>query len=195
MSKLSDYYFNDDQPEIMSGQEISSITSSDVDIDNFPSIVDRFYTKYYYRKTTTTSNENEDHIILIHSNRICLIGLAPKHIAFKKGIDSVNYAIGTQNKVIGKSKKGAMNLQPSSSIAAIKCKDGSEYKIISCITGKLLQINEKLIKQPELLSIDGDGYVAICLPKLENSNIIRDSLLTQQQYDDNDNDETNTELN
>lgn len=190
MSELSDYYFND-EPEIICGQEVSSILSFDINIDNFPSIVDRFFTKYYHRKTTIIDDQqlNEDHMILFHSNRICLICLSPKHIAFKKGIESVNFAIGnidrTQNKVIGKSKKGAMNLQPSSSIAAITCKDGSEYKIISCITGKLLQVNEKLINEPQLLlSVDGgDGFVAICLPKLENCNLIKETLLTQEQYD------------
>lgn len=185
MSQLSDYYFNE-KPETIAGQEVPSIVAG-VNVDSYPSIVDRFFTKYYYRKPDAV--DNEDHIILFHSNRICLVALAPSHIAFRKGVQSVNFDIGnidrTQNKVIGKSKKGAMNLQPSSSLAIVKCMDGTEYKVLSCITGKLVQVNEKLIDEPTILEREGDGFVAICLPKLENCNSIKDSLLSQQQYDGN----------
>lgn len=184
MSQLSDYYFKEN-PEIIAGQEVPSIVSG-VNSDSYPSIVDRFFTKYYYRKPDAV--DNEDHIVLFHSNRICLVTLAPSHIARQKGVESVNFDIGnidrTQNKVIGKSKKGAMNLQPTSSLAIVKCKDGTEYKVVSCITGKLVQVNEKLIDEPSMLWREGDGFVAICLPKLENCNSIKDSLLSQAQYDE-----------
>lgn len=160
-----------------------------------PSVVDRFFTRYY--KIFSDEKENEDHIILFHSNRICLIGLAQKHIAFKKGIDSIRFDIGNidrgKNNVKGKGKKGGMALQPNSTIAIIKCKDNSEYRIQSCITAKLIEINKNLIDNPELINIEGQGYVAIVLVKPENCDLTKDKLFSQLQYDMIRNDDKPTE--
>lgn len=152
--------------------------------ENFPSIVDRFFTRYYKIFTDTPG---EDHTVLIHTNRICLITLAPSHIAFKKGIKSITYNIGnvdrSQFKVSGKGKKGGMILQPNSKIAVITCHDESEYKISSCIYGNLIETNERIVADPELIQQEGDGFIAIVLPKIEQMAKIKDSLLTQTQYD------------
>lgn len=180
MTELSDYYFNEEQ-HLVDGRECPSIIN-DFD-ENCPGLVDRYFTRFYYRKSDT---ENEDHQILIHSNRICLVGLAPSHIAFVKGIKSVDFNIGNtdrrENHCSGKGKKGAMNLQPSSALAIITCNDDTQYKIISCITGKLIEVNERLIDNPELLAQEGNGYVAICLPKIENSDVIKQNLISEESY-------------
>lgn len=106
---LSDYYFTE-EPMVICGQPVPSICG-DFDAD-CPSVVDRFFTRYYYRKPGTV---DEDHLVLFHSNRICIIGLAPSHVALQKGVVSVNFNIGnvdrSQNQCSGKGKKGAMNLQ------------------------------------------------------------------------------------
>jgi len=180
MTELSDYYFNEEK-ELANGKECPSILC---DFDaNCPSLVDRYFTRFYYRKSDA---DNEDHQILIHSNRICLVGLAPSHIAFAKGIKSVDFNIGNadrrQNIVSGKGKKGAMNLQPLSALAIVTCKDDTQYRVISCITGKLLEVNERLIDNPELLAQEGNGYVAICLPKIENAEVIKKSLISEESY-------------
>lgn len=180
MTSLSDYYF-DETPHIICGLTVPSIVK-DFNED-CPSVVDRFFSKYYYRLPNT---DDEDHLILFHSNRVCLVGLAPSHIALEKGITSVNYNIGNvdRSQIIcsGKGKKGAMNLQPPSALAILSCRDGSEYKVLSCVTAKLIEVNGKIIESPELLTIPGDGYVAICLPKPENCEAIKASLLTVDQY-------------
>lgn len=180
MTELSDYYFKDEQ-QLVDGKECHSIIN-DFD-ENCPTLVDRYFTRFYYRKSNT---DNEDHQILIHSNRICLIGLAPSHIAFEKGIKSVDFNIGNidrrENHCSGKGKKGAMNLQPTSALAIITCKDDTQYKIISCITGKLIEVNERLIDNPELLAQEGNGYVAICLPKIENADVIKQNLISEELY-------------
>jgi len=178
MTELSDYYFKE---ELVGGNECPSIIA-DFD-ENCPSIVDRYFTRLYYHKS---SSDNEDHLILFHSNRVCLIGLAPSHIAFTKGIKSIDFKIGkadrSQNRCTGKGKKGAMNLQPSSSLAVITCKDDTQYKVISCVTGKLIEVNERLIANPELLAQEGNGYIAICLPKIENTENIKQSLMSEEEY-------------
>lgn len=180
MTSLSDYFF-EEPPHIICGLTVPSIVN-DFNGD-CPSVVDRFFGKYYYRLPNT---DDEDHLILFHSNRVCLVGLAPSHIALQKGITSVNYKIGnvdrSQNVCSGKGKKGAMNLQPTSALAILSCRDGSEYKVLSCVTAKLIEVNGHIAERPELLAMPGDGYVAICLPKPENSEAIKAGLLSVDQY-------------
>lgn len=180
MSELSDFYFQP-QRELIAGKEVSSILDS---FDtNHPCVIDRFFTKYYHHR----DNEVEEmHSVLFHSNRICMVGLDISHVAVKKGIKSINFDIGncdrSKNQVTGKGKKGAMNLQPLSTLAVVTCHDDSEYKVISCITGKLVEVNARLLTNPELIGEDGVGYIAVVLPKLEKCDDIKNLLMTQDQY-------------
>ncbi|RXN00596.1 Protein Simiate [Acipenser ruthenus] len=86
----------------------------------------------------------EDHCVLQHSNRICIITLAESHPILQNGrqIKSINYQISAncsrlQNKVSGKSKR------PST-----------------------------------------EGYIAVVLPKFEESKSVTQGLLTQTEYED-----------
>lgn len=181
MTSFSDYYLSE-EVDTIDGIECPSILC---DFDaNCPSVVDRYFTRFYYRKPN--AEENEDHQILFHSNRICLIGLAPSHVARHKGIKSVDFNIGNvdrrENFCTGKGKKGAMNLQPSSGLAIITCNDDSQYKIVSCVTGKLIEVNERLIADPTMAAQEGDGYVAICLPKIDNADVIKEALVSEESY-------------
>lgn len=139
------------------------------DVQNFPCVVDRFYEKYRYnyKKGETI----EEHLVLVHSNGIVLIQLAPSHPAFAKEIIEVGYNVGqldrSSNEVKGKSKRGGLILQEKTQLAVVKCKDGSEYKVISSLPGKLIEVNKALIENPEMLKKEGDGFVAIILPKID----------------------------
>lgn len=75
-----------------------------------------------------------------------------------------------------------MNLQPLSAIAIIKCKDGTEHKVISCITGKLLETNPRLADNLDKLSIEGEGYIAVVLCKQENTDKIKANLISEADY-------------
>lgn len=180
MSQLSDFYFVPEK-EVIAGREVPSIL--DKFDPNYPSVLQRFFTKYYYLRE---NNMDELHTVLFHSNRICLIGLDASHVAIKKGIKSINYDIGncdrSKNQVSGKGKKGAMNLQPSSTLAIITCEDDTEYKVVSCITGKLIEVNERIVKNPKSIGTDGLGYVAVVLPKIDKCDEIKSELLTEEQY-------------
>uniref|UniRef100_G1MER7 Actin binding transcription modulator n=1 Tax=Ailuropoda melanoleuca TaxID=9646 RepID=G1MER7_AILME len=75
-----------------------------------PSLVDRYFTRWY--KADVKGKPCEDHCILQHSNRICVITLAESHPVLQSGktIKSVSYQISTncsrlQNKVSGKFKR------------------------------------------------------------------------------------------
>lgn len=177
-------YF-DEPNQILCGIKVPHIFQEGAEESHKP-IVDRYFTRYYFIPPNTT---DQDHLVLIHSNRICMVGLAPQHVAFTKGgITSVDFNIGNcdrrENRVKGKSKKGAMPLQPTSALAMVHCADGSQYKVFSCVTGKLIEVNEMLVNSnpADLLPREGDGYVAIVLPRLEKADAIKDSLLTEEQY-------------
>jgi len=180
MGDLSSFYFQPEK-EMIGGKEIPSITESFS--PNHPSIVDRFFTKYYYCREDIN---DEMHTLLFHSNRICLLGLDRTHVAVAKGIKSVNFDIGncdrSKNQVSGKGKKGGMNLQPLSTLAVVTCIDGTEYNIISTITGKLIEVNERLLLNPNLIGVDGDGYIAVILPKVEKCDDMKTHLLSDEEY-------------
>lgn len=177
---MEKYYLNESEYD----DGVPSITS--YYNGEYPSVVDRYFTRFYYKRMSADGSENEDQLVLFHSNRLCLIGLAPSHVAFSKGIKSISYNIGnsdrSQNQVKGKHKKGGMNLQPLTTIALITCSDGSEYKVLSCITGKLLEVNERLTGELSKLSTEGNGYIAVVLCKPENCDKIKSSLLSEAAY-------------
>lgn len=182
-SILDDYYFKPEQ-EIICGEIVPSITEShEFQYDNYPSVVDRYYTKRYYFRN---DDIDEAHITLSHSNGICLVGLADTHVAVKKGIKSLTFDVGnfdrSKNQVSGKGKRGAMALQSTSCLAIVTCEDGSTYRILSTVTGKLVEVNESLKSKPELIGQLGDGYVAVVLPKLEKSKDQLALLATEEEY-------------
>lgn len=180
---MSIAYF-DEPNQILCGLKVPHIFEEHAE-EQHKFIVDRYYTRYYYVRDDAP---DEDHLVLIHSNRICLIGLAPSHIALRKEITSVDFNIGncdrSDNRVKGKSKKGAMALQPFTALAMVHCSDGSQYKVFSCVTGKLVEVNEALSRAPAetLARGEGDGFIAIVLPKIDKKEAIRDALLTEEQY-------------
>ncbi|XP_017873331.1 PREDICTED: FAM206 family protein CG9288 [Drosophila arizonae] len=175
------YYFQHEEQKIC-GELVSPIT--DWYDPNYPSVVDRFFTRYYYIKG------GAPYQVLYHSNRICLICLAPTHPAYAEGIASVSYDVGnmdrSQNVVKGKAKKGGMILQEDTTLALLTTETGTVYKIPSCIRGKLVEVNTALQTDAKQLhqAAEGAGYFAILLPKIENCSDIISNLLTQQQYDE-----------
>lgn len=156
-----------------------------------PSVIDRYFTRWY--KTDLKGQPCEDHCILQHSNRICVITLAESHpiVQQKKKIQSINYQISAgcsrlQNKVSGKSKRGGQFLTEFAPLCRITSTGGEEYTIFSCIRGRLLEVNEDILKRPSLLTEKpySDGYIAVILPKFEESKSITEGLLTRTQYED-----------
>lgn len=182
-ASLAEFYFQP-EPEIIAGKIVPPITEShDFDYDSYPSVVDRYFGKHYYFRNDSI---DEAHIVLNHSNGICLVGLTDTHVAVKKGIKSISYDVGnfdrSKNQVVGKAKRGAMNLQPQSCLAIITCQDGTTYRVVSVIQGKLVEINERLLTNPELIGIDGDGYIAVVLPKLNLCKSQLEKLATEEEY-------------
>lgn len=61
-------------------------------VDVFESVTERYYTPMYLPSTG-----DEDHCVLFHSNRICIITLAPTHpiCRHKKVIKCINFQVST----------------------------------------------------------------------------------------------------
>ncbi|TEA36686.1 hypothetical protein DBR06_SOUSAS310091 [Sousa chinensis] len=172
-----------------------------------PSLVDRYFTRWY--KADVKGKPCEDHCILQHSNRICVITLAGSHPVLQSGkvIKSISYQISTncsrlQNKVSGKFKRksenvhqlifsslllsGAQFLTELAPLCKIYCSDGEEYTISSCVRGRLMEVNENILHKPSILQEkpSTEGYIAVVLPKFEESKSITEGLLTQKQYEE-----------
>lgn len=163
-------------PQIIGGQSVPSI-ENDYMLD-YPSIVDRFFKRYHY---IHPAKQTEPHLVLFHSNRICLIGLASSHEAFTRGIKSVSFEVGkidrSLNQVSGKKKSGGMIVQADSTLALVTCNDGSVFKVRGCVQGKLVEVNQRIVQDVELLRTEGYGYVAIVMPKPEQCESIKEKLL------------------
>uniref|UniRef100_A0A182MDM0 Actin-binding transcription modulator n=1 Tax=Anopheles culicifacies TaxID=139723 RepID=A0A182MDM0_9DIPT len=180
MTTPDDYWYEEETQEIC-GIKVPPIVNDF--IEHQPSIVDRFYTKLY---NVPPNKPDEPQQILFHSNRICLVGLAKEHVAFEKGIRSVSFEVGkfdrSENKVSGRKKSGGMILQADSTLALVTCVDDSVYKVRSCVQGKLVEVNDRIVNDPDMLRLSGEGYVAIVMPKLEHCDALRERLLDEKAY-------------
>nr|QZL12161.1 simiate [Microvelia americana] len=157
--------------------------------EEYQSVVDRYYSRKF---CLNVCEPGDDYSVLIHSNGVCVISLAPSHniVKSKLSIDSVNFQVcedinRLNNKVSGKLKHGAQKVKPISDLLIVKLSDGSEKFVHCAIAGKLLEVNEKLIDDPSIMIREPDdvGYIAIILPDLGTTQVYRDNLLSIEQYE------------
>ncbi|KAF4527521.1 hypothetical protein B566_EDAN015621 [Ephemera danica] len=169
--------------------EIPPIEESFVRPEKNLTVTERYFSPRFV--LDASGIEGEDQCVLFHSNKICLVTLAPSHpvLAQHKTISKVDFQVSTnvdrsKNKVSGKGKHGAQVLQPKSLMCFIECTDGTRYVVTSCIQGKLVEINENLIDTPNLLVENprAEGYIATILPSLIKSSKQKDELLTEEEY-------------
>ncbi|KAG5047984.1 hypothetical protein JHK85_009087 [Glycine max] len=144
-----------------------------------------------------------DQYVYRHANGLCVIGLAPSHIAFNDegGITAVDFNVGKSDrsgiKVTGKRKKllhlllligcvfmqNAQHFESNTALCKISTKNDT-YIVRCCVKGSLLEINQQLIKQPELLNVSAgrEGYIAIIMPKPADWLKVKASLVSLQEY-------------
>ncbi|KAL5189489.1 FAM206 family protein [Glycine soja] len=130
-----------------------------------------------------------DQYVYRHANGLCVIGLAPSHIAFNDegGITAVDFNVGKSDrsgiKVTGKRKKNAQHFESNTALCKISTKNDT-YIVRCCVKGPLLEINQQLIKQPELLNVSAgrEGYIAIIMPKPADWLKVKASLVSLQEY-------------
>ena len=98
--------------------------------EDYRSVTCRYYTKLY--SLDQDREKAEDILVLNHSNKICLITLAPTHpvLAHNLSINKVNFEVSKKvdrksNKTSGKSKKGGQALETTSVLAIVETDGGS----------------------------------------------------------------------
>lgn len=130
-----------------------------------------------------------DQYVHRHANGLCVVGLAPTHVAFKDegGITAVDFNVGKADrsgiKVTGKRKKNAQHFESNTALCKVITKDSS-YIVRCCVKGSLLEVNERILKQPDLLnsSADREGYIAILMPKQVDWRKIEASFVSVEEY-------------
>ncbi|CAM8942236.1 hypothetical protein QQ045_015280 [Rhodiola kirilowii] len=133
--------------------------------------------------------EGHDQYVYRHANGLCVIGLAPTHVAFKDegGVIEVDFNVGKSDrssmKVTGKRKRNAQHFESNTALCKVNTKAAS-YIVRCCVKGSLLEVNNRLSNQPELLnaSAERDGYIAIIMPKPADWLKIKSSLITHDDY-------------
>lgn len=175
-----DFSINEDsEPSIEQSVEIPK--------DTPPSVVQRYFESRY--AINVNDKPNQDYSVLIHSNNLCILSLAPTHVLIGKTIEKIDFQISEHthrlsNIMTGKGKRGAQIVQAGSTLCKVYCSDGEEYKILSAVPGKLVEMNCKLEKTPNIMLNKPDdlGFIAIVLPQKQKFEKIKNDLLTKEQY-------------
>lgn len=167
--------------------ENCDILDSIPDLSTFKSFTDRYFSKRYVLNVNGV--KNNDIMVMFHSNRITLLSLAPTHFFFKNNTEyKINFSVGKidrlSNTVKGKGKKGGQKLMPNSVICKVEHADGTSFEVLSCLKGTLVEINEHLVKNPELLRElpDSKGFIAIILSTIAVSESTKNEMLTHEEY-------------
>jgi len=165
-----------------------SIPSTDP--QDYQNVTERYYTNLY--QLDKDREKHHDILVLNHSNKICLITLAPSHpiLANKLQIKKVNFEVSKKvdrksNKTSGKSKKGGQVLEPTSVLAIIET-ETENFPVQAVVPGKLICINQEIISNPSKLSThpDSEGHIAIILPSRGLYEQTKQNLLTKEQYEE-----------
>ena len=123
---------SDDMESAVLNQEASARTIPPIEKSiastdplDYRTVTDRYYTKLYH--IDKDRERSHDILVLNHSNKICLITLAPSHPVLRKNliIKKVNFEVSKKvdrktNKTTGKSKKGGQVLEPISILAIVE---------------------------------------------------------------------------
>jgi glycine cleavage system H lipoate-binding protein len=176
------------------GNELSTSIESTINLEDHKNYIDRYFTQKFYINVGIDCN---DFSVLIHSNKLCVITLAPSHPIVKKEmkIRNIDFQVSKNvnrldNKTTGKRKRNAQLLTKSAPICFIECEDNVHYTVSSPIPGKLIEINEKLSENPELLHFNYNesyflkSYIAIIIPKHDVPiEVITKDLLSLEDYE------------
>ncbi|KAG7388051.1 Mitochondrial inner membrane protease ATP23 [Phytophthora pseudosyringae] len=146
-------------------------------------MIERYYTEMF--SCDTMGNSMEDQYVHMHSNRLCVVGVAESHPVMQEELVSVEFTPNVlESRVTGKKKKGGRFMLQKTVLCVLKCRSGREFTLYSCIRGSLIEVNERLQKEPELLKQkhQSDGYLVIIQPKKVEVAEIQESLLSKDEY-------------
>lgn len=156
--------------------------------EDYRTVTERYYTKFYC--LDEDRERRHDLLVLNHSNRICLITLAPTHPVITRGlkITNINFEVNKKtdrkaNKTSGKSKKGGQTLEHTSILAIVETETGN-FPVKAVVPGKLICINQELVSSPEKLQThtDSEGHIAIILPAKGQYESVKGYLVDSEEF-------------
>ena len=140
----------------------------------WPSVMERYFT------THVMSNHQTVHV---HSNGLCVLSVDPSPPMLRPPlkVTAINYRSHdsknlTATAVSGKKKIGAVFILPRDMVCTISVSDGSEITLYGCVRGSVIEVNPRLVEEPELLGTP-EGYLAVILPKLQEKKSIGEMCL------------------
>ncbi|XP_022669283.1 protein Simiate-like isoform X2 [Varroa jacobsoni] len=156
-------------------------------IQNLPSPLERYFCPRFY--LDPDCDQMSDMLILLHSNRVGVVCLAPSHPIVRKNVcvEKVDFQINQSlnrldNKVTGKHKKGGQRVKKESLLCTIYA-GLKAFKIQACIPGALVEVNSRLVNEPGLLTSDPfqSGFIAIILPPFHLESELRTNAYTRPE--------------
>jgi hypothetical protein len=145
--------------------------------------IERYYTELF--ACDVMGKPHEDQYVHMHSNRLCVVGVAPTHPLMREEIRAIVFTSHVlDSRVSGKKKRGGEFMLPQTILCHVHCTSGASFAIRSCIRGRLLEVNEELVQNPSLLQTkhESDGYLIIVQPKPVEVVEIQESMLTKSEY-------------
>lgn len=149
--------------------------------ESMPTSFEYFTQRYYhhYQVENCKGIVGNHCRLLQHSNGLCILCVDPTHqlmTACSKGssivVQKVEFCKGKTPltpesiQVVGKRKKNALVCQTDTKLCTITLSDGTEYPIPACLNGFVLELNAKLMTQPNMVSAAPmvEGFLAIINP-------------------------------
>lgn len=160
---------------------------------HYLSYTERYFKRHYMLNIKYPDN---DHLVLMHSNRVAVCMIAPSHPVLNKNkykVEKVDYIQNVNEEMSGKHKHNAKNVNSLQPICKVYCqvlnREENElperyFLLYSCLNAKLIEINERLLTNPELIQEkpDTEGYFAILMPKLDCLSVQIGEMITHAEY-------------
>ncbi|XP_003745288.1 protein Abitram [Galendromus occidentalis] len=128
----------------------------------------------------------DDLMILIHSNRVAVVSLAPSHTIVRERlrVDRVDFRINEslnrlENKVSGKWKKGGQRVKKDSSLCYIHA-ENRIFTVRACVPGALVEVNARLCDEPSLLNSNPFdlAHIGVVLPPFHLETELRNTMFS-----------------
>ena len=160
---------------------------------DFPSPVERYYTQYQSHFSIDLHGVCHPNFYLLqHSNNVCVVCLGSGHPLIREKDSHLICQVDLQvsrrtdrstNRARGKSKQGAQRLTPSSILCYLCCENGERFPVYSGIDGILIEVNNSIIKEPQLLvsrPLD-EGHIAVIMPIFHERSKVCSNLLVKRE--------------
>ncbi|MCP9261631.1 hypothetical protein DINM_004975 [Dirofilaria immitis] len=123
---------------------------------NYRSMIDRNYKRYILK------NGENGLCYLRHPNGVIIVTLYKNHELVRKRIRRIDWHMKKIKGLI----EGGLALLPDTKLCIVHCDDGTEYVLRAGIRALLIEVNERLLEDPNLMrsAAENQGYIAIIIP-------------------------------